>query len=314
MKELMVPKPNKTLDQRSIGRTTQTYAAVLGNREDISLAGFEYSWAAALVYKLLINRFVASTLLFQGAVIMCHAVANGFTALGASINPGTNLAFSLYCSHKEGRGTSPRTSRHLETCISGGPLGSPLGTKSLTQREKAPVIVRIEHNNTSAESKQFKWSQFRKAATDLKTWLLFDCAVARYTPNGRLRMISRQVISAVLKPRPQGNGLFDAPTYAHLHAVGSYVGHSVTVKILFTPTYYGLFALDHTTADITIILICLAPFLVGVLRLRLIEQSSPRLPLDIVRKHGVLHVTHVRYCRPQCRQHLGRYFSVHEAS
>ncbi|GKT41918.1 putative transporter [Colletotrichum spaethianum] len=111
---------------QSIDRTTLSYAAVFGIREDIGLTGSEYSWAGALLYlgylfwefptnvllqKLPINHFMSATVVLWGAVLMCHAASHNFASLAAtrtflgafeaSINPGTMLLFSMYYSRKE---------------------------------------------------------------------------------------------------------------------------------------------------------------------------------------------------------------------
>lgn len=64
--------------------------------------------------------------------------------------------------------------------------GAPLQAKFLTEHERALAITRVKADNTGQENKNFKWSQFKEAMLDLKTWLLFLFAVASNSPNGGL--------------------------------------------------------------------------------------------------------------------------------
>ncbi|GKT83070.1 major facilitator superfamily transporter [Colletotrichum tofieldiae] len=232
---------------QSIDRTTLSYAAVFGIREDIGLTGSEFSWAGALLYlgylfwefptnvllqKLPINHFMSATVVLWGAVLMCHAASHNFASLAAtrtflgafeaSINPGTMLLFSMYYSRKEqpvrmgiwigSAGLGYVTAGivtfgigHIQGSIASWRIlflfwgavtvcwgvlmlvflpGSPLTTKFLSEKERAMVIGRVKANGTGVENKTFKWTQFREAMTDLKTWLLFLFAVASNTPNG----------------------------------------------------------------------------------------------------------------------------------
>ncbi|TDZ32609.1 putative transporter [Colletotrichum spinosum] len=122
----LMPLLCTTYALQSIDRTTLSYAAVFGVREDAGLTGAEFSWAGALLYlgylvwefptnvmlqKLPINTFMAATVVLWGAVLMCHAATRDFSGLAAartflgafeaSINPGTMLLFSMYYERRE---------------------------------------------------------------------------------------------------------------------------------------------------------------------------------------------------------------------
>ncbi|TQN71859.1 putative transporter [Colletotrichum shisoi] len=88
---------------QSIDRTTLSYAAVFGIREDTGLSGPEFSWAGALLYvgylfwefptsvllqKLPINHSMSVTVVLWGAVLMCHAASRSFAVAGNSPNGG----------------------------------------------------------------------------------------------------------------------------------------------------------------------------------------------------------------------------------
>lgn len=237
---------------QSIDRTTLSYAAVFGIRQDLGLSSAEFSWAGALLYvgylfwefptnlmlqKLPIHRFMASTVLLWGVALMCHGAVANFSGLAAvraflgafeaSINPGTMLLFSMYYE----RGEQPLRMGiwvgsagvgyvvagivtfgigHVQGSLESWRLlflfwgavtvawgvvvmvflpGSPLTTGFLTEQERALVVNRVKNNGTGIDNKQFKWSQFGEAMTDLKTWLLFAFAVASNSPNGGLTVV-----------------------------------------------------------------------------------------------------------------------------
>ncbi|KAK2006703.1 major facilitator superfamily transporter [Colletotrichum eremochloae] len=307
---------------QSIDRTTLSYAAVFGVREDLGLTGSEYSWAGALLYlgylfwefptnvllqKLPINLFMSATVVMWGAVLMCHAASHNFAGLAAtrtflgafeaSINPGTMLLFSMYYSRREqpvrmgiwigSAGLGYVTAGivtfgigHIQGSIASWRLlflfwgavtvawgvlmlfllpGSPLTTKFLSEREKAMVISRVKGNGTGVENKTFKWPQFREAMTDMKTWLLFLFAVASNSPNGGLTTFQGLVI--------KGMGFSTLETTLIQMPSGG-------VQLILCPLAC-FFASYYPNARIAIMLMCLAPFLAGILGLWLIDQASP---------------------------------------
>lgn len=145
----------------------------------------------------------------------------------ASVNPGTMLLFSMYYSREEQpfrmgiwigsaglgyviAGISSFGIGHIASAIASWRLlyivwgsvtvawgivlvfflpGSPLTTNFLSENERGIVVSRIKSNGTGVENKKFKWSQFREAVLDLKTWLLFLFAVTSNSPNGGLTSV-----------------------------------------------------------------------------------------------------------------------------
>ncbi|KXJ89931.1 allantoate permease [Microdochium bolleyi] len=307
---------------QSIDRTTLSYAAVFGIREDLRLTSTEFSWAGALLYigylfwefptnvmlqKLPINYFMASTVILWGAVLMCHAEALNFPGLAAartflgafeaSINPGTMLLFSMYYERKEQplrmgiwigsagigyivAGIVTFGIGHVQGGLAGwrilflfwGALtvawgivvmiwlpGSPLTTKFLSEDERLMVVNRAKTNGTGMENKHFKWKQFREAMTDLKTWLLFIFAVASNSPNGGLTVFQGLVI--------QGMGFSKLQTTLIQMPSG---GVQFTFCVLAC-----YFASHYPNSRLIIMILCLFPFLAGVLGLWLIASTNP---------------------------------------
>ncbi|GJC91982.1 major facilitator superfamily transporter [Colletotrichum higginsianum] len=285
---------------QSIDRTTLSYAAVFGIREDIGLSpgpGPAFP-TNVLLQKLPINHFMSATVVLWGAVLMCHAASRGFASIAAtraflgafeaSINPGTMLLFSMYYSRREqpvrmgvwigsaglgyivagivtfgiGHIRGPVASWRIlflfwgAVTVAWGVLmlvflpGSPLTTKFLSERERALVVGRVKANGTGVENKKFKWPQFKEAMTDLKTWLLFLFAVASNSPNGGLTTFQGLVI--------RGMGFSTLQT-----------------TLIQMPSERSFFASYYPNARIAIMLMCLAPFLAGILGLWLIDQSNP---------------------------------------
>ncbi|KAF2753497.1 major facilitator superfamily transporter [Pseudovirgaria hyperparasitica] len=111
---------------QSIDKTTLSYAAVFGIREDTHLQGTEYSWAGALFYlgylfweyptnvllqKLPVGKFMSGTVILWGITLMLHTPVQSFAGLAAvrtllgvfeaSVNPATMIIFSMYYKRQE---------------------------------------------------------------------------------------------------------------------------------------------------------------------------------------------------------------------
>lgn len=146
----------------------------------------------------------------------------------ASINPGTMLLFSMYYKRQEQplrmgiwigsaglgyviAGIASFGIGHISSAIASWRLlyiiwgaittawgfvlllllpGSPLTTRFLSETERTLAVARVKDNGTGLENRNFKWSQFVEAMTDLKTWLLFLFAVTSNSPNGGLTSVS----------------------------------------------------------------------------------------------------------------------------
>jgi MFS family permease len=149
-------------------------------------------------------------------------------AFEASINPGTMLLFSMYYSRSEQplrmgvwigsaglgyviAGIASFGIGHIHSAIASWRLlyiiwgaitvawgivlmimlpGSPLTTRFLSEGERMMVVAKVRNSGMGVENKTFKWTQFREAMADLKTWLLFLFAVASNSPNGGLTSVS----------------------------------------------------------------------------------------------------------------------------
>ncbi|KAJ9137063.1 Major facilitator superfamily transporter [Pleurostoma richardsiae] len=260
-----------------------------------------------LLQKLPINYFMAATVIIWGIVLMCHAATQNFAGIAAartflgvfeaSINPGTMLLFTMYYARREqplrmgiwigsaglGYVISGITSfgiGHIHSSIASWRLlflfwgaittawgvvllftlpGSPLTTKLLTERERAMVVDRIKSNGTGVENKKFKWSQFREAMIDLKTWLLFLFAVTSNSPNGGLTSFQGLII--------KGMGFSTLQTTVIQMPSGA-------VQLVICPLAC-YFASRYPNSRLFIMLLCLIPFLVGIIGLWLVDEGKP---------------------------------------
>lgn len=122
----LIPMLCLTYALQSIDKTTLSYAAVFGLREDLHLQGNQYSWASGIFYlgylawefptnvllqRLPIQLYMSSTIIVWGGVLMCHAAAINFGGLAAirtilgtlesSVNPGMMLLISMYYMRSE---------------------------------------------------------------------------------------------------------------------------------------------------------------------------------------------------------------------
>ncbi|KAK5683438.1 hypothetical protein LTS10_004970 [Elasticomyces elasticus] len=106
---------------QSIDKTTLSYAAVFGLREDAHLTGSEFSWLGSIFYlgymiwewptsillqKFPIAKFLGVTVILWGIVLTCHAAGKDFAGLAtarfllgvfeASIQPVAMVMFSMW--------------------------------------------------------------------------------------------------------------------------------------------------------------------------------------------------------------------------
>ncbi|KAL2833894.1 major facilitator superfamily transporter [Aspergillus cavernicola] len=218
-------------------------------------------------------------------------------AFEASINPGTMLLFSMYYQRREQplrmgiwigsaglgyviSGIASFGIGHIKSAIASWRLlyiiwgaitvawglvlmtllpGSPLTTKFLNKEERELVVARVRNNGTGVENKQFKWSQFREAMMDLKTWLLFLFAVSSNSPNGGLTSFQGLII--------KGMGFSTLQTTLIQMPSGG-------VQLIVCPLAC-FFASYYPNARLVVMIVCIIPFLVGTLGLWLIDESNP---------------------------------------
>ncbi|KAL2788555.1 major facilitator superfamily domain-containing protein [Aspergillus keveii] len=257
--------------------------------------------------KLPINYFMAGTVVIWGIVLGLHGTSPNFpsqaaarTFLGAfeaSINPGTMLLFSMYYSRSEQplrmgiwigsaglgyviAGIASFGIGHIHSAIASWRLlyiiwgaitvawgivlmitlpGSPLATRFLSEGERMMVVAKVRNNGTGVENKTFKWVQFWEAMADLKTWLLFLFAVASNSPNGGLTSFQGLII--------RGMGFSTLRTTLIQMPSGA-------VQLVICPLAC-FFASHYPNARLLIMILCIIPFLAGVLGLWLIAESNP---------------------------------------
>ncbi|KAL4782174.1 major facilitator superfamily domain-containing protein [Aspergillus varians] len=260
-----------------------------------------------LLQKLPINHFMSATVIIWGVVLMCHGASHNFAgqaaariflgAFEASINPGTMLLFSMYYERREQplrmgiwigsaglgyvvAGISSFGIGHIHSAIASWRLlyiiwgaitvawgivlmvllpGSPLTTRFLNETERAMVVARVRNNGAGVENKTFKWPQFLEAMMDCKTWLLFLFAVASNSPNGGLTSFQGLII--------KGMGFSTLKTTLIQMPSGG-------VQLIICPLAC-FFATHYQNTRLLIMILCIIPFLVGVLGLKLLPESNP---------------------------------------
>ncbi|QDS73757.1 hypothetical protein FKW77_005089 [Venturia effusa] len=136
---------------------------------------------------------------------------------------------------------------------------NPLGAKFLTESERRGVVDRIKRNETGIENKVFKRDQFTEAILDLKTWLLFIFAVASNSPNGGLTTFQGLII--------KGMGFSTLRTTLIQMPSGA-----VQLVICIAATYV---VSQFKNARLTVMLMCLLPFLAGTIGTWIIPQHIP---------------------------------------
>ncbi|KAL4991901.1 major facilitator superfamily domain-containing protein [Aspergillus falconensis] len=248
-------------------KTTLSYAAVFGLEDDLHFKGSEYSWLGAIfclgylvwefptnvmLRKLPRKCFMAGTVIIWGGILMCHGASTNFSgqaaartflgAFEASINPGTMLLFSVYF----GIG-------HIHSAVA-----------SWRDGERELVVARVKDNSTGAENRGFKKGQFWEAMMDVKAWLLFLFAFTSNSPNGRLTSFQGLII--------KGMGFSTLQT-THIQMPPG--GVQLIVCPLAWKTYDDRFFVTHyTNSHLLIMLLCIVPFLAGVLGLWLLPSSN----------------------------------------
>ncbi|KAF4455576.1 hypothetical protein F53441_2100 [Fusarium austroafricanum] len=256
--------------------------------------------------RLPINYFMSGTVIAWGTVLMAHGAVNSFITLmvvrvllgafEAAINPGTMLLFSMYYMRREqplrlgiwlgsagmgyiiagiasfgiGHVKSSLTSWRVLFIIWGSITvawgiiltfflpGAPMRAKFLTPDEKARVVSRVKDNGTGIENKHFKMAQFWEAMFDLKTWLLFLFALTSNSPNGGLSAFQGLII--------KGAGFSTLDTTLYQMPSGA------VQLVACVLACWGASSIKN--ARIPIMLICLIPFLAGVLGFRFLSLSA----------------------------------------
>ncbi|KAL4865296.1 major facilitator superfamily domain-containing protein [Aspergillus spectabilis] len=260
-----------------------------------------------MLQKFPINHFMSGTVIIWGAILLCHAASHNFAgqaatriflgAFEASINPGTMLLFSMYYERREQplrmgiwigsaglgyviAGIASFGIGHIHSTIESWRLlyiiwgaitvawgvvlltllpGSPLTTKFLKEGERALVVARVRNNGAGVENKKFKWNRFFEAMRDLETWLLFLFAVSNNSPNGGLTSFQGLII--------KGMGFSTLQTTLIQMPSGG-------IQLIICPLAC-FFASYYPNSRLLIMLLCIIPFLVGVLGLWLLDESNP---------------------------------------
>ncbi|PVH76136.1 major facilitator superfamily transporter [Cadophora sp. DSE1049] len=257
-----------------------------------------------LLQKLPVNKVMAATVIVWGAILMFHAVAKDFAGLATvrtllgvfecAINPGTMMIFSLWYKRNQQpfrmgiwigsagvayvmAGITSFGLGHINGSLDAwkynflfwGAIttawgvvlwfflpGSPVTSTFLTQKEKQSAIDRVLTNGTGIESKNWNWDQV--TLLDAKTWLLFIFALTSNCPNGGLTTFQGLII--------KGLGFSTLRTVLIQMPLGG-----VQAIVCVGATY---FASRYPNCRLAVMLICLIPFLTGILGLWLLDESK----------------------------------------
>ncbi|XEV04659.1 hypothetical protein FSHL1_009946 [Fusarium sambucinum] len=136
--------------------------------------------------------------------------------------------------------------------------GTPMRAKFLTDEQKAYAVSRVKDNGTGIENRRFKFSQFKEAMFDLKTWLLFTFALTSNSPNGGLSAFQGLII--------KGAGFSTLQTTLYQMPSGAVQLVACLVACYCATRFHN--------CRIFIMIIFLMPFLAGTLGLYLLPQDS----------------------------------------
>ncbi|KAH0347058.1 MFS general substrate transporter, partial [Aureobasidium melanogenum] len=228
-----------------VDKTTLSYAAIFGIKTDLKLTGEEYSWLSSIFYfgwlvwaipsNLIMQRcrpgwYLSFNIFFWGALLMCQAAANGFSALAALrilsgafeaiADPAFMLITSMYYTREEqpsriaawygiGNINGALASWRYEFLIVGAFCSawalvlclllpnSPTTFRGFSRDEKLIMIARMRRNQTGVEQKRINWDQIREAYLDYKTWLFTLLGFVSNIPNGGISNFSTLVIKGL---------------------------------------------------------------------------------------------------------------------
>lgn len=136
---------------------------------------------------------------------------------------------------------------------------SPVTASFLTVEERKAAVLRVKDNGTGIENKVFKKYQFVEALKDAKTWLLFIFAVTSNSPNGGLTTFQGLII--------KGMGFSTLETTLIQMPSGG-MQFVACVGATFIATKFP-------SMRLAMMLVCLVPFLAGVIGLWLLTNDTP---------------------------------------
>ncbi|KAK7706177.1 hypothetical protein SLS57_009716 [Botryosphaeria dothidea] len=188
---LMITYLVQFLDKSSI-----SYSALWGMRQDVGLHGTQYSWLTTIFYiGYLVAEFPMNAL-FQKLNItrVCGVIiseqplrtAMWFSMNGMSQIIGGLIAFPFIIFG------SLTVAWSIAFFLLAAP--NPLQAAWLTPHERAVAVARLASNNTGLDSRVFKPHQAREALLDARVWLLFLFTVASNVPNGGITAFGALIV------------------------------------------------------------------------------------------------------------------------
>ncbi|KAK6608092.1 hypothetical protein H4I96_04327 [Botrytis cinerea] len=211
-----------------IDKTTLSYAAIFGIKDDLHLEGTKYSWLSSIFYfgwlawafptnylmqKFPVAKYLAFNIFMWGALLMCQAAARNFAelavlrALSGAAEGCSDSSFMIITSMWYTRREQPIRiglwySANGVGIALGGLIGygignirgSPVTAKVLSIDEKRMAVERLRENQTGVENKTFKWVQVKEWAGDYKTYLFFLIGLVANIPNGGISNFGTLII------------------------------------------------------------------------------------------------------------------------
>ncbi|KAI9647906.1 hypothetical protein NHQ30_004295 [Ciborinia camelliae] len=204
-----------------IDKTTLSYAAIFGIKDDLNLQGTEYSWLSSIFYFAAARNFTELAILraLSGAAEGCSdssfmiitsmwytrreqpiRIGLWYTANGVGIALGGLIGYGI------GNIRGSLASWKYEflivgacCCIWGIVLwiflpDSPVTATVLSIEEKRMAVERLRENQTGVENKMFKWVQVKEWAMDYKTYMFFLIGLVANIPNGGISNFGTLII------------------------------------------------------------------------------------------------------------------------
>ncbi|KAL5047676.1 hypothetical protein BDW71DRAFT_214039 [Aspergillus fruticulosus] len=231
--------------------TTLSYAAVFGLEDDLHFKGSEYSWLGAIFcLGYLVWEFPTNVML-RKLPRKCF-MAGTYSRREQPHRTGICIGSAGLGGYVIG-GIASFGIGHIHSAVA-----------SWRDGERELVVARVKDNSTGAENRGFKKGQFWEAMMDVKAWLLFLFASTSNSPNGRLTSFQGLII--------KGMGFSTLQT-THIQMPPG--GVQLIVCPLAWKTYDDRFFVTHyTNSHLLIMLLCIVPFLAGVLGLWLLPSSN----------------------------------------
>ncbi|KAK6197024.1 hypothetical protein LQW54_010940 [Pestalotiopsis sp. IQ-011] len=176
-----------------IDKTTLSYAAIFGIRQDLDLEGPKYNWLSSIFYfgflvwafptNFMMQKFPIGKYLGINIFLWGGLLGYGIGSIKGSV-PSWKYEFLII---------------GALCCIWGIVMfiflpDSPVTAKGLNRAEKRMAVQRLRENQTGVENKHLKWHQVREAFLDVKMYLFFLLGLVCNVPNGGISNFGTLII------------------------------------------------------------------------------------------------------------------------